>query len=218
MQEGDFVKIDFTGKVSATGEVFDLTSEDEAKKEGIYNKKHKYGPALVVIGANMTIKGVEDQLKKMKVGDEKTFKVQPEKAFGKRNFKLIKILSKSKFLKKNINPAPGMFVDIDGKQAKVQSVSGGRVRVDFNHPLAGRELSYRVKIVKKITDTEKKVKSLLKYYKIKPDITLKKGKLTVRFDKPAPDFVKKTLEKTITKRIPKIKEVKFREPKKKPSK
>ena len=214
MQEGDFVKIDFTGKVAATGEIFDLTSEEEAKKAGIYSNSRKYGPALVIIGAGITIPGVENQLRTMKVGEEREFNVLPDEAFGSRDPKLIKVLSLAKFREKNINPMPGLFVDIDGHQAKIQAVSGGRVRVDFNHPLAGRELSYRVKIVKQVSDTLQKVRALLEYYTLKPDIGYGEGKLVVKLDRQTPDFIKKTIEKSITKWIPEIKEVRFQEPKK----
>ncbi|RLJ09464.1 MAG: peptidylprolyl isomerase, partial [Candidatus Aenigmatarchaeota archaeon] len=138
IKEGSFVEIDYVGRVEGTNEIFDLTSEEVAKKEGIYNPKQKYGPVLVIIGANMIIPGVEEQLKNMKPGEEKEFVVEPKKAFGERNSKLVKVISLMEFKKEKIDPVPGMFITIDGLQAKVQSVSGGRVRVDFNHPLAGK--------------------------------------------------------------------------------
>ena len=42
MKKGDFIKIDYVGRVSLTGEIFDLTIEDIAKKEGIFDEKRKY--------------------------------------------------------------------------------------------------------------------------------------------------------------------------------
>jgi FKBP-type peptidyl-prolyl cis-trans isomerase 2 len=41
MKKGDFVRIDFVGRLAATGEIFDLTSEEIAKKEGVYDEKQK---------------------------------------------------------------------------------------------------------------------------------------------------------------------------------
>jgi len=217
MKEGDFVEIEYKGRIALTNEIFDLTSAEQAKKEGIFNEKIKYGPVFVIIGANMTIKGVEKQLETMKINDEKEFTVKPEQAFGNRIPKLIKIVSLSKFIEQKINPVPGIFVNIEGMQAKVQSVSGGRVRVDFNHPLAGKELKYNVKIVKQYTTTDEKLKVLLNHYNIKAKTELKEGKLTIDPEKPVNNFLEKLVSDTIKKWINDIKEVDFvkkEEPKK----
>ncbi len=210
MEKGDFVRIEFTGTVTATGDVFDTTSEEEAKKLGIHNKDHPYGPVLVIVGAHMVPHGVEDQLKEMKVSEEKEFDLSPDKAFGPRNPKMVKIMSLAKFHQKQINPVPGLFVDIDGMQAKVRSVSGGRVVVDFNHPLAGRELHYRLKIVKQVTDTLEKAESLIRYYNIGADVSFKEGILTLKMEKPVQqDAFKDFLEKSIKEWISEVKELKF---------
>ena len=75
MKEGDFVHIDYVGRLSATGEIFDLTDAELAKKEGIYSEKTRYGPALVIMGAHMVIPGIEKQLLQMKVGEGREFVV-----------------------------------------------------------------------------------------------------------------------------------------------
>jgi len=210
MQKGDFVEIEFIGRIAATGEVFDVTSAEEAKKAGVYNDKQNYGPALVIIGAGMVVPGVESQLKEMKPGEEREFEVKYEQAFGKRNPKLLKIISRSKFLEKNINPVPGLFVDIDGMQARIRNVSGGRVVVDFNHPLAGRDLKYKVKIVRQIKDALEKVNVLFKHYNLKAEASLKEGILTVKTEKEMPKPAKELIERLIKKWISEIKEIKFK--------
>jgi hypothetical protein len=45
-----------------------------------------------------------------------------------------------------MNPVPGMPVELDGMPARIQTVAGGRVRVDFNHELAGKTLVFKVKV------------------------------------------------------------------------
>ena len=50
MKEGDWIKINYLGKAKATGEVFDLTRESDAKEAGIFDEKKKYGPVLVILG------------------------------------------------------------------------------------------------------------------------------------------------------------------------
>ena len=209
MKKGDFVEIDFVGRISGTGEIFDLTDEETAKKEGIYNPKHRYKPSLVIIGSGMAVPGVEKSLERMEPGHESEFELAPEDAFGGRDMHLIRILSMSKFLKEKITPVPGMFVDIDGMQTKVLSVAGGRVRVDFNHPLAGRHLKYKVRVVRQITDTLEKAKVLLSYYTVKCDAALDSETLSIETEKTMNDFLKKFLSENLMNHIPEIKSVTF---------
>ncbi len=210
MKEGDFLLIEFTGRVKLTGEIFDLSSEEEAKKQGIYNEKQKYGPGLVVIGAKMAMPGVEEQLKEMKPGEEREFDVPSGKAFGPRNPKMIKIVSIANFYRQDMNPVPGAMVNIDGRDCRIKTVSGGRVMVDFNHPLAGKDLLYRAKIIKKITDLKEKTDRLLDYYGLKCEsLDQEKGILSVKTDKPIPPSFQKLFEQNIKKWIPEIKKISF---------
>jgi FKBP-type peptidyl-prolyl cis-trans isomerase 2 len=202
MKEGDFIEIEYVGRVKLTNEIFDLTSEELAKKEGIHNPKHTYGPALVVIGSNMVIRGVMKELERMEVGEERMFDVDPSEGFGMRSPKLIKIISVSKFIENKINPIPGEYFEIDGMQAKVQSVSGGRVRVDFNNPLAGKMLTYKVKILKRIE----------KYYRVDYSGLEIRGKgIVVKSEKPVNPVAKKFVIDMITKWLKGTGKVDFRE-------
>jgi len=209
MNKGDFVEIEYVGRIKATGEIFDLTNEEIAKKEGVYDPKQKYKPMLVIVGSGMAIKGVEKQLEQMSVGEEREFDVSQDEGFGRRNPNLIKIISLSKFIENKMNPVPGTFVEIDGLQAKIQSVSGGRVRVDFNNPLAGKELHYKMKIVRKIEDPLEKLKSLLDYYGIKySECTLTEGKAVIKWEKDA-EILKNLIKKSVEEWIKEIKEINF---------
>lgn len=144
-----FIKISYTGKLKDNGKIFDTTSEKVAKEAGIFNKDKKYHSLPLMIGAEMLIPGLEEALKSMKLtpGEEKKkIEISPEKAFGKRDPSKIKLVSRGKFKKEGINPIPGMPVELDGKPARIQTVAGGRVRVDFNSELAGRTIIYNLKI------------------------------------------------------------------------
>jgi FKBP-type peptidyl-prolyl cis-trans isomerase 2 len=211
MKEGDFVRIEYVGRVSGTNEIFDLTSEDLARKEGIRNPKYRYGPVLVVIGARMIVPGVERKLLEMKPGEEREFDVPPEEGFGKRDVKRIKIVSTANFIRQKINPVPGRFVEINGRQAKIQSVSGGRVRVDFNHPLAGKSLRYKVKIVEVIEKPLERAKAILDYYRLECEAGLENGVLEVKTRETVQEPVRKLLSGVITRWVKEIKEVKFPE-------
>lgn len=164
MKVGDVVYIDFVGRIKDTNKIFDLTNEEVAKKEGIYNPNYSYKPIPVVVGFGMIVKGLDEALLGMNVGEEKVIEVPPEKAFGYRNENLVKTFNLSDFKKQDVEVKPGEYVNINGILGKVISVSGGRVMVDFNHPLAGKTLVYNVKIIKKVEDEVEKVKAVLELY------------------------------------------------------
>ncbi|MFA4946321.1 MAG: peptidylprolyl isomerase [Candidatus Micrarchaeia archaeon] len=146
-KEGDFVKIDFTGATKDDGVVFDTTSEKRAREAGTFDPRVKYGPVLVPLGKHQILQGLEEELFKAKKGDEKTLTLAPEKAFGRKNSEEVRLVPLAKFQEQKVQPFVGMPVELDGRRARVQSVSGGRVRVDFNHPLADREIVYEYKVL-----------------------------------------------------------------------
>jgi len=96
--------LDFVGRIKDTGVIFDLTMEDVAKQEGVYNPSINYGPVPVIVGEGNVIRGVDEKLEGAEVGKKITFDVPPEKAFGKRDPRLIKIYSMAEFKKQGITP------------------------------------------------------------------------------------------------------------------
>jgi FKBP-type peptidyl-prolyl cis-trans isomerase 2 len=164
MQDNDFVLVSYSGKIRETGEEFDKSNE-----------------IPVIIGAGYILKGVEKALKDMQVGEKTTVEISPASGFGERNDKLVKLIPLAEFIKQDAKVQPGMIVSIQNMRGKVLSVSGGRVRVDFNHPLAGKTLVYDLEIKEKIEKPDEKVKAIVNIYmnvdKIKVDVVIK-GKET----------------------------------------
>jgi FKBP-type peptidyl-prolyl cis-trans isomerase 2 len=97
----------------------------------------------------------------MTVGEKKTVKGEPEKAYGKRNPSNIKLVPAKVFKSQKINPVPGMPVEVDGMRGRIQTVAGGRVRVDFNHELSGKTLVFDVELVEKAKDNKEKAEYLI---------------------------------------------------------
>ena len=162
----DVIRLHYTGRIKETGEIFDTTYEDVAKEAGIYSEKGIYGPVPIAVGAGHVIKGLDEALEGLEVGKKCTIEVPPEKAFGRRDPKLIKTFTIGQFRRQGIHPFPGLDVEIEtesGKKLKgrVMSVSSGRVRVDFNHPYAGKTVVYEVEVLEKIDDPIEKVKALI---------------------------------------------------------
>lgn len=215
MKEGDFIRIDYVGRIGESDEIFDLTKETIAKEKGIYNPNFKYGPVPVILGAHHVVKGLENELMKMKVGQKKKITVKPEDALGERKSELIKLIPLSEFKKRDIDPFPGMPIVQNNMRGRVLSVSGGRIRVDFNHPLAGKTLEYEVEVKEKITNTKEKITAILelflKFEKDEINVKIEKETLEVKIDKEkdVPKAIKKILAENVTKWIKTIKKLRF---------
>jgi FKBP-type peptidyl-prolyl cis-trans isomerase 2 len=164
LAKGDFVRINYVGRVKESGAVFDTTSEDVAKEGGIYDEKIQFKASPIVVGASHVIPGLDEALVGMEVGEKKTVMVSYEKGYGARDPKLVKVVHINDFRKQGMRPVPGMRIEADGRVGRVQSVSGGRVRVDFNYELAGKALEYEVSIKEKVNKLEEKIRLLLELH------------------------------------------------------
>lgn len=164
MKPGDFVEVDYIGKIKDSGEIFDLTKEEVAKKENVYNPKVSYKPVVLILGADFIIKGLDEAIREMSVGEKKKVDIQPEKAFGERREDLVKTIPLAKFKEQNLDPFPGGVVNIGNLRGRIMSVDGGRVKVNFNHPLAGKTLEYEIEVKSIVKEKPEKVKSIVKYF------------------------------------------------------
>ncbi len=214
-KDGDVVRINYIGKIKETGEVFDTNLEEVAKKHGIYDPSYFYKPVPVLIGAHFIIPGLEEEVKKLKVGEKKTVTLPPEKAFGERNENYVKLISLNEFRKQGIVPQPGMEITVNGVKGRVLAIAGGRVRVDFNHPLAGKELEYEVEVVEKVEKPEEKVKAVVEYFfkveekDLKVEIDGKVAKVKLPNNLEVSVNAKAGVAETIKKWIENIEKVEF---------
>lgn len=164
LQSGDFVKINYIGKIKESGKVFDTTIEKVARENKIYDEKIKFKAIPIVIGAAHVIKGLDEGLVGAEVGEKKILEIPPEKGYGQRDPKLVKVVPLKDFKKQGLNPVPGMRIEAESRIGKVQSVGAGRVRVDFNYELAGKVLEYEVNVEEKINKLEEKIRLLLELH------------------------------------------------------
>lgn len=216
--EHDFVELDYTGKLT-DGTVFDTTSQDVAKENNLPTENQKFSPATICVGENQILPGLDENLVGKDVGKEYTIKLTPEKAFGKRDIKKMRIVPMSTFKEHQVQPQPGLQIDVDGEMGTVMRVAGGRVIVNFNHPLAGREVVYVIKVNKKITDKEEQLKAFLNTtlrlprenikVRIETDGSEEKAVIEIPMDLP-PQFTDALGEKLA--KLTKLKEIKFKKP------
>ncbi len=165
IEKGDFIKIAYTGRFE-DGQVFDTTNEELAKENGIFNPRGMYGGDVVIVGSGHTIRGLDEDFIGKEVGYTGSLEIPPEKAFGVHNPSLVESISITKVATqlKDTRPYPGMEVEVDGKKGVVQKIIGRRLRVDFNHALSGRTVTYEYTIEKKLEEPMEKAKGLMSLY------------------------------------------------------
>ncbi len=212
IRENDFVELDYTGKVAETGEVFDTTAAEVAREKGIFDEHAAYGPAVVCIGKRHLLIGLDKQLVGKEVGKTYAFRLPVEEAFGRKNAKLIQLVSTAKFRQQQLNPFPGMQVNIDGIVGTVRTVAGGRTIVDFNHPLSGKELEYTATVKRIVTDLSEKVKAILRLIGISinaVNVSVSDGSAAIEFPQEVPEQLKKDIEEKLKSAISELKAVSF---------
>jgi peptidylprolyl isomerase len=134
---GDTVQVHYRGKLH-DGSVFDETFDRE--------------PLRFTIGEGQVIQGFEEAVVGMKPGDAKTTELPVEKAFGPYLEDRVVEVPKNKFVQWDPEPTVGERVPIpqpDGSpiDVTVTEVTESKVTVDFNHPLAGEELTIDIELV-----------------------------------------------------------------------
>ena len=140
IKKGDFVKVDYEGRFES-GEIFDSS------------KKHEGHLHLLefIVGNGEVIPGFDESVVGMEKDQEKEITIPAEKAYGPYKEEMIKEVPRES-LPKDHEPKEGMILLLstpDGRQfpAKIVEVNTEHVKIDLNHPLAGKSLIFKIKIV-----------------------------------------------------------------------
>ncbi len=144
-KHGDFVRVSYTGRFE-NGQIFDSTDEDVARKEGIFEKDRKYGPLSVTIGESPLIEGFNEALIGMCDGEKKEVVIPSEKAYGDIDETLIKSVPVGVLKVQGIPAKIGTQIETHEEIGRIIEVNDKRVKIDFNHPCAGKPLVYEIKI------------------------------------------------------------------------
>lgn len=208
LQKQDFIEIEYVGTVD-DNILFDTTSAEAAKKHGVYNEKAAYRPTIICIGESQVVPGLDEFLGGKEVGKQYMVKVPSEKGFGKKDVKLIRLVPMHIFQGQNIKPMPGLQLNIDGVRATVLRVSGGRIMVDFNHPLAGKDLTYEIAVKRKVTDQKEQIASYIKNLTgLQPEVSLEENNAEIKLSFELPKEIADNITKKL-KELTKIGSVKF---------
>lgn len=137
VEKGNKIKVEYVGKLE-DGTVFDSS------------EKHN-SPLEFVVGEGQLIKGFDNAVVGMKLGEEKEVKIPPEEGYGNHNPEFVRDMPKDMFPKdQEIKPGMVFMVDIqDGRQipVRVTKVSDENVTIDLNPPLAGQTLIFTIKVL-----------------------------------------------------------------------
>ncbi|MFH1404385.1 MAG: peptidylprolyl isomerase [Candidatus Altiarchaeota archaeon] len=134
-KKGDNVRIEYEGKLD-DGTVF-----DSSDKQG--------SPLEFELGSGKVIPGFENAVLGMESGDEKEFTLKPSDAYGDHDPMMVQELPKSNF-PDNVESGMMFMMGLDGgiqMPVTVAEVSDDTVKLDMNHPLAGKNLNFRIKVV-----------------------------------------------------------------------
>jgi len=212
-KKNDFIELEFTAKTK-TGEIFDTTNFDEAKNSGMVDDsyKEKFKPIKICIGQAQVLEALDKQLEGKETGKEYEIEVSAKDGYGKRDAKMIRTVPLTAFEQM---PQKGMFVNVNGMVAKVISVTGGRVLIDLNHPLAGKDTVYKFKILRIIESKEEKSQIFIESLGFKKEsYSLQESKAIIK------EKIPEKIQEEIKKRAKEVLslEVEFKEEKEKPEK
>lgn len=137
VKSGDKIKVEYTGTLE-DGSVFDAS------------EKHGQ-PLEFEVGSGKVIKGFDQAVIGMEKEEEKEFTLKPTEAYGDHNPQLIKKLPADK-LPKDKELKPGMLLVMglpNGVQvpARIVEINDKEVTLDLNHPLAGKTLNFKIKVL-----------------------------------------------------------------------
>jgi FKBP-type peptidyl-prolyl cis-trans isomerase SlyD len=162
IQDGDFVKLSYTARTVEDGTLVDTTDAEVAEEEGVDDQDQEFKPRTIVVGEGHIFDAVEDDMTGKEVGDEGSVVVPAEEAFGEYDNEQVRTVSADKI--DDDDKYPGAHVQIDGEEGHIETIIGGRARVDFNHPLAGEDVEYEYAITDVVEDREAKATAMFDLY------------------------------------------------------
>jgi peptidylprolyl isomerase len=139
-RQGDTVRVHYTGKLS-DGTVFDSSESPEGESN----------PLEFTLGGGMVIPGFDEAVDGMSPGDEKTVTIPVDQAYGPRMEEMVAVVNRSD-IPEGIDPQVGQQLEVTQQNGQVFSVlvtevTPDTVTLDANHPLAGRDLVFELRLV-----------------------------------------------------------------------
>ncbi len=139
IEKGKKVKIEYEGSLD---------------NEQVFDSSEKHGqPLEFTIGEGKVIPGFEKAIVEMNKGEEKTIKIEPKDAYGEKRPELMKKILKTQLPEDARDKVkPGMMLGMNTPQGqqvpvRVTEVGNNDITLDLNHPLAGQNLNFKIKLL-----------------------------------------------------------------------
>jgi len=136
VKKGDRVKVEYVGRLK-DGTIFDKSKAGE--------------PLEFTAGSGQIIPGFDKAVEGMRLNEEKKVTIKAEDAYGKREESLVREFPRSS-LPKNFKPEKGMVLRLRDQSGRtipgtIVDMTEGTITIDLNHPLAGKDLIFDIKVV-----------------------------------------------------------------------
>ncbi len=128
---------------------FEVSLDNGTVIDSTFNRPE---PVSLTIGDESLLEGFEKVLMNLRAGDTRTARLEPEQAFGEWNAENVQKFSRTQFaLVDGEEPSVGMMMEFEDKGKNslagvISEVGDTEISVDFNHPLAGQYVNFKVQI------------------------------------------------------------------------
>ena len=178
-KKDEFIEVVFTGK--ANGTVFDTNNPVVLKEIDPKATPRKW---IVAVGAGMVISGLDKALEGKEPHKDYIVSISANEGFGPRQKSLIRTIPLRSFTEQKVFPQAGMTLSLDGAMVRISAVSGSRVIADFNHPLAGKDLSYEFTITRKVDDVKERTEAFFSFFlRFMPEFDVNEAGVVIRAQK-----------------------------------
>ncbi len=150
--KGSLILTDYTATVKDTAEVFDTTKNKDTDAPK---------PKLVAVGEGWVLRGLDESLADMSPGEKKTIEVPPDKAFGARDPRKVRMIPLRKLGEDAEKVSIGDTITIDKKEGVIRYIGSGRVQIDYNHRLAGKTIMYDLEVTKLLDSDDARSKAVV---------------------------------------------------------
>jgi FKBP-type peptidyl-prolyl cis-trans isomerase 2 len=170
VKKGDFVLLDYEIWAEGQGktELVDTTRREVAEQaQWTGRPEGEFGPSPHLIGREYFPAALEQAIASLKVGESLDREFSPAEAFGERDPKLIELFSMREISRlpemrrEDATLEVGTTLHIQGRRGRVVSFTAGRVRVDFNNPLAGKKIRAKVTVRSRLTEPKDIARAVL---------------------------------------------------------